>query len=153
MNRIINDKCKGEKRMVAPYIIFEGNCKEALECYQRVFKSKVKMSLPYGDYIPDGIGTPPENLNEWILHAEMEICGTNFWFADDVQSVNKGNMIRLTTIVATAKEAKEIFELLSDGGHITLKPVETFYSTFHAAVTDQLGVNWNIVAEELPKQP
>lgn len=139
--------------MVIPYVVFKGNCKEALEFYEIVFKSKVKMTLPYGEYITEGINTPPTNLNEWILHAEMEICGTKFWFADDVQSVTKGNMIKLTTIVPTAKEAKCIFEMLSYGGCVTLQPVEAFYSTFHAALMDKFGVNWNIVAEEAPNNP
>ena len=136
--------------MVTPYITFAGNCKEALAFYQNVFKSEVKRSQPYGEYIPDGIGAPPESISEWILHAEMEICGTNFWFADEVQSGARGSMIKLAAIVPTAKEANEIFERLSDGGNITLPPVETFYSAFHAALTDKFGVGWNIVAEELP---
>lgn len=71
----------------------------------------------------------------------MEICGTNFWFADDVQSVTKGNIVKLTTIVPTAKEANDVFKMLSDGGYVTLQPVETFYSTFHVALTDRFGVN------------
>ena len=138
--------------MVIRYITFGGNCIEALEFYQNVFKSEVRMSQPYGEYIPDGIDAPPENLNAWILHAEMEICGANFWFADEVQPVSKGNMIKLTITVSTAKEAKDIFEMLSNGGYVTLPPVETFYSTFHAALTDKFGVNWNIVAEESPNK-
>jgi PhnB protein len=139
--------------MVTPCVVFQGNCKEALEFYEIVFKSKVKMTQLYGEYIPEGDYTPPANLNEWILHAEMVICGTNFWFADDVQTITKGNMIKLTTIVPTAKQAKCIFEMLSNGGCITLQPVEAFYSTFHAALTDRYGVNWNIVAEEVPNNP
>jgi len=136
--------------MVTPYVVLEGNCKDALEFYERVFKSKVKMMQTYGEYVPDGIVTPPKNLNNWILHAEIEICGTNFWFADDTQSVNNGTMIRLAALVPTAMEALYIFEMLSDGGYVTLQPVETFYSTFHASVTDRFGVNWNIVVEESP---
>lgn len=136
--------------MVTPYIVFNGNCSEALKFYQNVFKSKVKMERTYGDYIPEGIYSPPENLTEWILHAEMEICGSNFWFADDVQSVSKGNMIKLTALFSTAKESKEIFEKLSEDGEVTLQPVKTFYSLFHAAVIDRYGVSWNIVAEESP---
>ncbi len=31
-------------------------------------------------------------------------------------------------------------------------PKQTFYSVFHAAVTDKFGVNWNVVAEEAPKE-
>lgn len=138
--------------MVIPYITFNGNCNDALEFYKNVFKSDIKMSQPYGEYIPEEIDTPPSNLGSWILHAEMDICGTNFWFADDVQSVSKGSMIKLTVTVPSAKEAKDIFEILSNGGYISLPPVETFYSTFHAALTDKFGVSWNIVAEELPNQ-
>lgn len=136
--------------MITPYLTFNGNCKEALAFYQRVFKSEVKMLQPYGEYIPNGVDIPPESLSEWVLHSEMEICGTNLWFADEAEPGARGNMIKLTAIVPTAKEANEIFERLSDGGNITLPPVVTFYSVFHAALTDKLDVCWNIVAEESP---
>ncbi len=52
-----------------------------------------------------------------------------------------------------AQNTKCIFEKLSYGGCVTLQPVEAFYSTFHAALTDKFGVNWNIVAEEAPNNP
>lgn len=61
-------------------------------------------------------------------------------------------MIRLAAVVPTAKEVNNIFEMLSDRGYVTLQPVESFYSTFHASVTDRFGVNWNIVAEESPNK-
>lgn len=48
--------------MVTPYITFAGNCNEALAFYQTAFNSKVLMSLPYGDYIPEGVIAPPINL-------------------------------------------------------------------------------------------
>ncbi|MGI6705948.1 MAG: hypothetical protein ACOX6S_06700 [Clostridia bacterium] len=70
-----------------------------------------------------------------------------------VQPVQKGNMIKLTAIVPTSKEAKRIFDMLSDEGYVTLPPVEAFYTTFHAGVRDKFGISWNIVAEELPKEP
>lgn len=83
---------------------------------------------------------------------KLEIRGTKFWFADDVNPVSKGNMVRLVITIPTAEEARNIFDLLSDEGHISLPPVESFYSTFHAALTDKFGVSWNIVAEESPSK-
>lgn len=140
--------------MVTPYITFAGNCSQALEFYQTVFNSKVQMSQLYGDYVPEGVKTPPANLKDWILHAEMQICDTVFWFADEVaEPVSKGNMIKLTSKVPSAKEAQKIFDVLSIGAHITLPPTDTFYSSFHAGLTDKYGVSWNIVAEESPSQP
>lgn len=138
--------------MVTPYLVFYGNCKEALDFYQGVFGCDAPQILPYGDYVPEGLEAPPERLSEWVMHAEMEICGTKFWFADETQRPSIGNTVRLTTAVPDAGAARAIFDRLSEGGRITLPPTETFYSTFHAAVTDRLGISWSIVAEEAPKK-
>lgn len=137
--------------MVTPYITFAGNCKEALAFYEKIFNCTAEMVQPYGDYVPIGVTAPPSNLKDWILHAEMNICDTVFWFADEIaEPVSKGNMIKLTTKVSTAKDAQKIFDGLSKDAHITLPPTETFYSSFHAGLTDKYGVSWNIVAEEAP---
>lgn len=137
--------------MVTPYISFEGNCSAALKLYETAFNSTVKMSQPYGEYVPEGIAAPPDNLSSWVLHAEMEICGTSFWFADEIaQPVTKGSMVKLTAQVADAKEAQRIFDVLKRDAHITLPTTETFYSTFHAGLVDMFGVCWNITALEAP---
>ena len=100
--------------------------------------------------MPEGSTTPPELLRTWVMHGEMVICGTNVWFADESSSPVKGDSIRLSATVPTGKEAAAIFKALSIGGTVTLAPVETFYSVFHACVTDKFGINWNVVAEETP---
>ncbi len=84
------------------------------------------------------------------MHAEMVICGVNVWFADEASPVEKGANVRLSATVPGGKEASDIFNALSVDGLVTLPPTETFYSVFHAAVTDRFGVNWNVVAEEAP---
>lgn len=136
--------------MITPYLVFNGNCNEALQFYQKVFQTDEPNVMPYGDYMPEGSKTPPELLRTWVMHAEMVICGTNVWFADDVATPKIGDHIRLTATVATGQEATAIFDALSEGGEVTLPPTETFYSVFHASVTDKFGVNWNVVAEEAP---
>jgi len=136
--------------MITPYLVFNGNCKEVLDFYQKVFESEVPKLMTYGEYVPDGVKTPPGDLSNWVLHAEMQICGTKFWFADEIGGLVKGNIVRLTATVPTHKEAQKIFDQLRESGEITLPPTETFYSTFHVALTDKFGVSWNIVAEEVP---
>jgi PhnB protein len=138
--------------MITPYIVYNGKCKEAMSFYQKVFNAEIKSSVPYGEYIPEGIETPPENLSDWVMHAEMDVCGTNFWFADETQSVSCGNMIKLTVTVSMAKTGQEYFDLLKVSGNITLPPTETYYSNFHAAVVDKYGVCWNIVSKETPSK-
>lgn len=136
--------------MIMPYIAFQGQCKEALEFYGKVFGAQVKMTQPYGDYVPDGLPDPPANLAQWIVHAEMEICGTTVWFADETEPVSGGNKIKLTATVPTKEDAQKIFEQFQESSRIVLPPTETFYSTFHAEIFDKYGIGWEIVAEEAP---
>lgn len=138
--------------MLAPYLVFNGKCKDALDFYREVFHCGEPKVLPYGDYMPEGSKTPPELLRTWVMHAEMIICGTNVWFADEAYPVVRGDSIKLSATVPSGKDAAEVFNALCVGGKVALPPTETFYSVFHAAVTDKFGVNWNVVAEEAPKQ-
>lgn len=135
--------------MVTPYITFFGECREALAFYSAVFDSTISLSQPYGEYVPEGVDEPPHDLADWVMHAEMDICGTTFWFADEVAiPIVKGNTIKLTTKVPKKEDAERIFGRLNQGATVTLPPTETFYCSFHAALTDQYGVCWNIVSEE-----
>lgn len=81
----------------------------------------------------------------------MQIYGTIFWFADEIGISEKGNIVRVAVTVPTSTEAQKIFDRLKENAKITLPPTKTFYSTFHAELTDKFGVTWNIVAEEAPK--
>lgn len=139
--------------MIIPYLVFDGNCKEVLEFYQKVFHCSAKMVQLYGDYVPEGLKNVPPDLAQWILHAELDICGTDVWFADEaIESVNKGNNLRLTVTVPTKKEAQKIYERFTEGARIILPPTETFYSAFHAGIFDKYGIGWDIVAKEAPIQ-
>jgi PhnB protein len=138
--------------MITPYFVFNGNCQEVIDFYRSVFPCGEPRIMNYGDYMPEGSKTPAELLRTWIMHGEMVICGTNVWFADEPTPPTVGDNLKLSASVATGKEAATIFDALSVGGTVTLPPTETFYSVFHAAVIDKFGVNWNIVADEQPKQ-
>ena len=138
--------------MITPYLVFNGDCKNAMDFYRSVFPCGEPKVLNYGNHMPEGSKTPPELLRTWIMHGEMTICGINVWFADEATPVARGDSVRLTATVSTGKEAASIFDALCEGGKVTLPATETFYSVFHAAVTDRFGVNWNVVAEEAPKR-
>ncbi|MDR3050975.1 MAG: VOC family protein [Oscillospiraceae bacterium] len=138
--------------MITPYLAFNGRCKDALDFYRDAFHCDEPKVMPYGDYMPEGSKTQPELLRDWVMHGEMAICGTNVWFADEATPPVIGDSINLTVTVPSGKEAAAIFGALCVGGTVTLAPVGTFYSVFHAAVADKFGVNWNVVAEETPQK-
>jgi PhnB protein len=138
--------------MVTPYITFAGECRAALLFYETVFDTKVTMMQSYGAYVPEGREDLPEGLAQWVLHAEMKIADTPFWFADEIEEpIEKWNQVKLTVSVVSKKEAEAIFSALAEEAiKITLPPTETFYSLFHAGLTDKYHISWNIVSLEAP---
>ncbi|HAX02984.1 MAG: hypothetical protein A2Y45_06085 [Tenericutes bacterium GWC2_34_14] len=134
--------------MIIPYLTFHGNCQEAITFYEDVFRTKSAMIQYYDDYQPDDVNPLPDHLSEWILHAEMKINDQVVWLADDTNEITQGHQVKLSLVVKTKKEALEIFSGLSHEGIVTLPPIETFYSSCHAAVIDRFGISWHIVAEE-----
>lgn len=134
--------------MIIPYLTFHGNCKDAIIFYEKVFHLSSTVIQYYDDYQPEGLIDLPKDLSSWVLHAEMKINNQICWLADDTNEISQGHQVKLSLVVKTKKEALELFYGLSLDGIVTLPPVETFYSSCHAAVIDQFGISWHLVAEE-----
>lgn len=132
--------------MVVPYIVFNKTCEEAINFYEKVFEGKNKTVMRYNDYIPETKDPLPENISNYILHAEMEIYDTKFTFADEFsKQVIEGNMIYLTVNPTSLEEGNRIYNELKNEGEVLLPPTETFYSPLHTTVKDKYGIQWNII--------
>lgn len=136
--------------MIIPYLTFNGNCAEAFAFYLHAFGAKDLGQMPYGDYVPEGVENIPVDLPSWIVHAEMEIFGSKIWLADELTPLADCDRIKLSVAVPTGNDAQLVFDALKASGVVTLAPTQTFYSVFHAALIDQFGIHWSIVAEEAP---
>ena len=129
--------------MVTPYILFDRQCEEAMQFYERIFSGEKKNIMKYNDYVPAGV---EKDVSNYVLHGEMELFGTPFTFADEVaKPVIAGNNMHLTIQPKNVEEATKMFDALKEGGEVFLPPTETFYSPFHASVRDKFGIVWNII--------
>lgn len=129
--------------MIMPYIVFDKQCEEAMNFYERVFNGQNKEIMRYNEYVPDGI---KENLSDYVLHGTMSFYDTQFMFADEFSKpVIPGSMVYLTINPNTIDEGTKIYYELKENGNVLLPATETFYSPLHATVKDKLGVMWNII--------
>lgn len=132
--------------MVTPYIVFDKQCEEAVNFYEKVFHGKNKEIMRYNDYVPDTGQDLPVDISNYVLHAKMEIFDTEFTFADEFsEALIRGNTIYLTVNPHSLEEGNRIYGELKAGGEVLLPPTETFYSPFHTTVKDKFGILWNII--------
>jgi PhnB protein len=126
--------------MVAPFLNYHGCCGEAIDLYEKVFVIKNKVVQKFGD-MP---GTP-ENMKDFILHAELELEGSPFWFGDCPAEVTEGTMITITVTYSTPEKVTEVFNKLLEGGSVLISLSPQPYTKLHGCVKDKFGIGWQLL--------
>jgi PhnB protein len=130
------------KGQATPYLMFDGNAKEALEYYREVFGGEISNLQTYGeaDY-----PTPPE-AHDRVIHAQFRKDDL-FLMASDAfpgSPVVVGSNISLTLEFESDEEIQEIYEALSQKGTVHMELQDTFWGAKYAKVQDAYGVIWDL---------
>ena len=134
---------------LSTYLYFAGNCKEALEFYEKVAGGKVLFSMPFGGSPAEGM--MPPGWEDKILHASMELGGQVVMASDAPPSQTEkmgGFSICLET--ESVDEAQRIFEALTEGGAVTMPIAPTFWSPMFGMGRDRFGTPWIVSAAGQP---
>jgi PhnB protein len=136
-----DNSAKIQMTTLSTYILFKGNCKEAMEFYRSVFggrliqtsvgESPMKNSFPESMY--DRI------VNARLIGKNVDISASD-WLRPTETPV-QGNMVCLYLSGGKPSELKAIFEKLSVGANVTdplrIEPFGTY-----RALNDKFGVRW-----------
>ncbi|MCL2558454.1 MAG: VOC family protein [Treponema sp.] len=122
---------------------FDGDCREAMEFYARVFGEKIPERIMTYDQMPGGC--PPAD-NGRILYASMPIFGCNVMFSDAPAGTPhvKGTNVSPTLGCDDPDEIRRIYEALLDGGRAQMPLGKTFFSDLYGMVTDRHEITWQI---------
>jgi len=140
---------------VAPYLMFEGRCEEALDFYRSALGAQVTMLMRMKDN-PDPAagqgcaeGGGPGPTPEMVMHASFTVGHTELMASDGMGS-GKTNFegISLSLSPASEAEAQRLFNALADGGQVQMPLTKTFFSPAFGMVADRFGVPWLVVAQE-----
>lgn len=135
----------GVKRLaVETYLIFDGNCREAVEFYAKVFGTEEPQIMSFGDSPQDPNYTLPEEAKDRVMHARLNIAGSNVMFSDTFPGTPfiAGNNFSVTIILDQVEELQSYFDKLKEGGRVTMELQETFWSKSYGMLTDKFGINW-----------
>lgn len=125
---------------VQPYLIFNGNCEEAVKYYCKVFDGKVLFSSRYGE-------APGETPTDWknkIIHTTFSFRGSELMASDTHpgQSLIAGNNNHLSVSFNSDERLEGMFNELALGGKITMPLQKTFWNANFGMLTDRFGINW-----------
>lgn len=124
---------------VNSYLIFNGQCEEALNFYKSVFGGEAMLNRYEGSPMP----FPPEYKNK-ILHANWQFEGNTVMLCDTVpgSAYKEGNNFSLFVNIPQVITMDGLFQKLSQGGTITMPLQDTFWGARFGTIRDKFGVNW-----------
>ena len=142
------------------YLNFNGNCKDAFDFYQTVFKTE-SLGTHYYDDMPTDPSQPalPEQAKGKIMHTAIFMNQESMLMGSDIvegfcnedgspanpTSVTFGNSNYIMLDAESAQEARHLFDALSkDAKSIDMELGETFFAELFTSFQDKFGVSWMI---------
>jgi PhnB protein len=122
------------------YLIFNGNCREAMTFYQKCLGAELQM-MPFSDMPGDKV--PPE-AKDRLMHARLTKGATVLMASDNMPGMpfQQGDNFSVSLNCDSVQEIEKLFSGLSDNGKVTMPLGETFWAARFGMFTDQFGINW-----------
>ncbi|UOQ46987.1 VOC family protein [Gracilibacillus caseinilyticus] len=133
---------------INPYLMLNGNAREAIHFYEEAFQTEADSMQTYGE-MPGDTSNIPVEAKALILHAKIEVDGTPIMISDVMpnSSFVQGDNINLTLVSNDADFITHAYETLKQNGNIEMELQETFWTKHFAKLTDQFGVQWQLSVE------
>ncbi|RXT03634.1 VOC family protein [Ammoniphilus sp. CFH 90114] len=132
-----------------PYLVMNGNAKEAIEFYQKALGATVLGIQTFGE-MPSNPNFPmPEEAKGRVAHAMLKVGETELMLSDTFpgQPHQVGNQVTICITADEVEHSKKIFDALQQDGQVGMPFQETFWSPGYGVVTDKFGVTFQISTE------
>lgn len=124
----------------AIYLMFNGNCREALEFYKDKLEGNIEFVQTYGEA---PIDTTEEQKGK-IMHATLDLQGFKIMASDSdgKRNVQFGDNFSIALDFKSDGDIERAFSQMSTGGQVTMPLQDTFWGAKFGMCTDKFGVNW-----------
>lgn len=128
---------------ISPYLIFNGNCKEAFTYYATLLNGQLTL-MTHGES-PMGEQAIPE-AQDLVMHGQIDFDGKSLMGADAFPPGSAVQPQGFSVMVGcpTVEEAERVFAALSEGGNVTMQMEKTFWAERFGEVIDRWGTPWMI---------
>jgi PhnB protein len=129
------------------FINFDGNCREAVEFYAKVFKSEVRNLMTYAEAPPDPNYPLKEVDKDRIMYAGIPVGNMVLMFMDAPSGhpLTVGDNITPTISTDNKDEITRLFNELKEDGEVIMELGQAFFSELYGMVKDKFGIIWQIL--------
>lgn len=129
--------------MIKPYLMFNRECKEAFNLYQKAFDGEMVVIQKYGDMPPNPEFPVAESDKDLVLHAELKLTESGYIMGSDGRrDFQDAEKVCISVELDSEDRAKSAWNVLKEGGTIHMDLQPTFFSKLHGSVKDKYGVTW-----------
>ena len=135
------------------YLAFNGQAEVAMNFYRSVFGGEITDMMRMSDMPPNPNMTVSDADKNKVMHCALPINDNCVLMASDApqqQTTDPGNAISISIQAETEKEARALFDGLSQGGEIKMPLNHTFWKALFGVLVDQYGIQW-MVNYQLPE--
>lgn len=141
------DKEKGSTMHLSSYLLFDGNCKQAMEFYRSVLGGELTLTT-VGESPMKSVF--PASMHSRVLNARLKSqlvdLSASDWLRPN-QTPVKGNTLCLYLSGGSPAETTTLFRQLSEGADIT-DPLSDQPYGLYGALNDKFGIRWMFHAEK-----
>ena len=130
--------------IIHPYLMFNGNCEEAMTFYRSVFGGDFSARQTFAEMPGDEVG--PADADR-IMHMSLTVGATELMASDttsDMDPVPAGHNVSLSVDPEDPDEARRIFDALAEGGTVTMAFDRQFWGDWFGTCTDRFGIDWMV---------
>jgi PhnB protein len=131
---------------VNPYLIFDGNCGEAMQFYQRVLGGKLDV-MSYGQS-PDPAHVP-KGSEERVMHAFLQTDGGPLMASDCPAGMPYPGMHGFWVSLAfqDAATVRRVYDAFAERGEVVMPLGRTFWAESFGMLVDRYGTRWMVMTD------
>ncbi|WP_370222385.1 VOC family protein [Cytobacillus sp.] len=129
-----------------PYLQLNGNAREAIEFYEKVFGAENLGVITFGEMPADPNFPLPEDAKDLVAHGTIRVGESAIMFSDTFpgQPAQEGNLVTICITFDHADKARQVSEALQDGGQVLMPISETSFSPAYGVIKDKFDVTFQI---------
>ncbi|KAG7351247.1 glyoxalase/bleomycin resistance protein/dioxygenase [Nitzschia inconspicua] len=141
------------------YLTFNGNCRQAMTFYSKVFGTKIDVAMTWADPHAFGGCSLPKELEDKknaateedknrMIHMSFMLDNGTYMMGCDVHPkmhknpFTPGNNYQVVLEPDSKEEAHRLYDALQEGGSDCMPLQDMWWGSYHGSCTDKFGIRW-----------